>query len=1632
MRRQSHHILTLLLVLLLAMFAGGSLRAAEETSGNKPAATAPTGESSLPQYTNAELLSQMLLVDAAERTLDNSPALAVTFSQDIDPASDYGSFITLTAGGKAVEGAWVLASEPRRLYFTNIQPQTAYRVQIRPGIRSRNGLQMLKPVDIGLQTRDVQPAFDFATRGSILPARLTSGLPIRVVNVPELDVEFLRVEPARLPEMLKSIDLGDGIKQWQLDEIHAVTESVFSRRYVTDAKKNARTNLVIPVESITELQTPGLYFAVMHQPGRFGDDAYRITHFVVTNIGLHVRMYPRGTEVFVNALDSGKPMANVHLKLQGEKEALELDTDENGHASFVHRPEGNLLLLATQEQNFSFLDLRDAALDLSDYPVTGLADQPLAPFVYSSRDLYRPGEAMDLSVLLRDRDGETVGIDKLNLRIIRPDTKLLLSENLTASDHDLGYFGYHLAIPADAPTGEWKAEIRINSKDASPVSSFAFHVEDFMPERMKLSLKTDEKLLTTGQKLIVAVQGDYLYGAPASGNKFTAVRKVEVNQHPLPAYKDYFFGNPADVKLVGREDLPELQLNDKGGAFLEVPPLSGKINSPLTVGIIGSLHETGGRTVTRKLDAPFWPAQNLVGIRPQFSKDTVEANGEAAFSLVRVTSEGQRVAGTQPLAVTLVKEDKEYFWEYSDAEGWQRKDISNEYPVLQQKISLDAQGQGKAVFSVQQGGYRLEVEDAETGLKAVYPFHAGWDWENEGNTAARPDQIELALDKPMYRAGDVAKLKITPPSAGEAIVAVEGESMLWSTRVSLPADGMTVDIPVDKAWNRHDLYITVTSFRPASSQQKIAPNRALGVIFLPLDREERQLNLAIEAPEKIQPEQTVSVMVSAGNLPNGSAVVTLAAVDVGVLNITDFKTPDPFAFYFAQHAYGVSLHDAYGRIIENVDGQPLRQRFGGDAGGRHGGFLPPAGVRIVSLFSGAVKFDDQGKAKIDLAIPGFDGTLRLMAVAASADRFGSAEREMQVASPVVASMAAPRFLATGDSSFLTVDLNNTTDVVQNVKLKIGADPVLGFTPVLQDVTLDKKQRQTLSFPVASAQQLGSGQIRLELTGKDFTAHRQVQLAVRPPYAGTHISQSRELKPGESLDMGAAGLQGLMPAGLRASLSLSATPVLPMRSVLQGLLQYPYGCLEQTTSTAWPYLFLEPGVAERLGLEPLDMKQRNERVNAALLQLAGMQLSSGGFTLWSNYGEEEYWLTPYVTDFLLDAKDQGFVVPDWLLQAALKNLGERLQENERYIDSRYDYSDTPEDLDLAARAYAAYVLSRVKQAPLGTLRVIYDKDISKATSGLPLVHLGLALNAMGDSKRGNDAIQKGLALVRDDKVYIGDYGSRLRDDAAILYLLLRYKVDVPKLGDRVRELAGLVHDHNYLSTQEQLFAFLAGLKIQEKSREPWKATLKLAGNSLDLSGSGMQVRSLTAADLQGAATLTATGNHPVYVDLSLDGYPAVMPSLDTDPIDIKREWYNLQGKKVQPDAVKAGDLLLVHLIVNSNVAVHDALVVDMLPAGFEIENTNLANNEDLQTLQLEGTNKPVTELLDSSTLRTQEFRDDRYVAALPLEAKTRHHLFYMVRVVSGGTFVIPPPHVEDMYRPELNGTGLSEGKLTVPH
>ncbi|MCB1639003.1 MAG: hypothetical protein KDI15_09165, partial [Thiothrix sp.] len=884
------------------------------------------------------------------------------------------------------------------------------------------------------------------------------------------------------------------------------------------------------------------------------------------------------------------------------------------------------------------------------------------------------------------------------------------------------------------------------------------------------------------------------------------------------------------------------------------------------------------------LDERFWPVQNLVGIRPLFRNDRTENNAEARFEIVRTNAEGQ-LQGGEKLSATLIREDYEYYWEYNDQEGWKRQEVRNEYPVTRQPLVLTAGQKGEVAFRVGYGRYRLEVEDGDTQLKAVYGFSAGWVGAEDG-LATRPDQIELKLDKATYREGDTARLTIRPPAAGEAVVAIESDRLLWSQPLSLALEGTEIEIPVGTGsdWARHDLYVSVVSFRPADRSEKIAPNRSLGLIHLPLDRSDRRMALSISAPEKTLPEKPVIVSVQAKGLEGQKAILTLSAVDAGVLNITRFKTPDPFGYYFDREAYDVDIHDDYGKIIESVDGKALRQRFGGDAPvGLAGGALARADVQIVSLFRGAVEFDPEGRADIELTLPGFDGQLRLMAVAASETRFGSAERDMTVASPVVVSLAGPRFLANGDSSFVTVEMRNTGETEQKVVLKVKANDLLEFVPTDQAYTLQKGQREVLRLPLAAHRSFGVGNLQLQLAGSDFVANRFLNLALRPAYPARREDFRYELQGDAIQPVPSALVKPYLPESLRARLTIAPTPVLPVANALDGLLHYPYGCLEQTASSAYPYLFLELEDAERWGFSPINMQERNERVQAALVRLAGMQLSEGDFTMWGGYGASESWLTPYVADFLVSARRQGFPVPDRMYDQVMAYLERRMQEGHR--GELYGYSDDPEHLGFASRAYGAYVLARENRAVLGTLRSMYQQDVSKARTGLPLVHLGLALALQGDGAKGEELINKGLAMVRKPDLYLGDYGSPVRDKAMMLYQLLSNKRQVPALGEQVNALSRSIFERDYLSTQEQAFIFLLGNQLARQSAESWQARLKIGENFIDLKRNGVYVQGLTAADISAGVSLISTQDQPLYASLVLDGYPVDAPAPRSKPVAV---------------------------------------------------------------------------------------------------------------------------------------------------
>jgi hypothetical protein len=535
--------------------------------------------------------------------------------------------------------------------------------------------------------------------------------------------------------------------------------------------------------------------------------------------------------------------------------------------------------------------------------------------------------------------------------------------------------------------------------------------------------------------------------------------------------------------------------------------------------------------------------------------------------------------------------------------------------------------------------------------------------------------------------------------------------------------------------------------------------------------------------------------------------------------------------------------------------------------------------------------------------------------------------------------------------------------------------------------------------------------------------REWTLGVRPAYPAL-LKHYRAVLKDQPWSLPEGALQAFEPAGREAMLSLSSRPPLNLGEQIRALKAYPYGCSEQTTSGLYPALYADAALLKRLGLEGEPDAERKRKIELGIERLLGMQRYNGSFGLWGADGQEEYWLSAYVTDFLLRARDQGYAVPP----EALRKASERLL---RYVQERNlieaDYSENLDHTRFAVQAYAALVLARSQQAPLGALRSIFERR-SDARSGLPLVQLSIALQKMGDQPRADQALVAGLAVTRKADQWLGDYGSPLRDQALILALLEENNLLDGQREQRLFELSDQLAASQWLSTQERNSLFLAGRDLLGKPEASWTATLASGGQTRELNNSQPGLK-LDGALLDTPLTLRNEGSEAVYQQLTISGYPQQAPVAGGKNMSIRRDYLGMNGEPLDLNTLKSGDLVLVHLAVTASQQVPDALVVDLLPAGLELENQNLGQS----AASLENASSQVKqwrESMQNASVQHQEYRDDRYVAALKLDGYGTTHLLYLARAVTPGTYRVPPPQVESMYRPDWQAVGETPGEMVI--
>ena len=1578
---------------------------------------------------------------AGQQTVDGENAVAVTFSKALDARQNLAPYLVIrTEDGEAVDGAWILAKDPQVVYFSQVASETTYKIEVLKGLKAASGESLDGPASYEVRTRAAEPMLMFSSRGFILASELGRGLPVDSLNIAQADIDFFRVKPDKVMAFKKRFWSEDYLHYYQSQDLNRACDLVYSGRWDLDIKKDLRTQVNIPITQIEALKTPGVYFAVLRGAGRY-EYSYNTTWFTISDLGIHARVYGGEIRFFAQSLSSAAPVDTAEIKgvTKKGKELFSLTTDARGQAVARGTFEDLSLVRVTKGSHITLMPVDVPVLDLSEFKTGTAPHRPVDLFVYGPRDIYRPGETVVLEGLLRNQDGgKTPGLP-IRARVIQPDGRMVREFSWKPGPQN--HYHHAFSLPANALTGKWKVELTHGIGKLAP---YAFVVAEFLPERMAFELAGgDETVSDPGKPLSVALKGDFLYGAPAAGVR------ADARVHIKPArelFKDrwpgYEFGAESDL-LNTSFTTDSIRLDETGKAVLPVENQWRRISSPHWVTANVSLYDSGGRPVVRNWSWQVWPAQTLVGIRSLSGGEDpgqVPSDSVAQFEVMATDTAGNRLAA-RGLEAVVIREHREYYWEYKNGE-WHWGSNSNFYPVDRFSLDIEAGKTAKVNVPVEWGGYRLEIKNPGTGLTSAYRIWAGWRPESQGQGKMnRPDRVDLTLDKPAYKGGDTAKVTVKAPEGGTGYLFVDGGDNLFTLPITVPPEGKVFEIGIDPRWQRHDLYVSALVVRPGEGKTHDLPKRSVGLVPLPLDRGDRKLRIAIDAPAKTEPGRTLTVPVSlktAGGKVPEEAWVTLAAVDLGILNLTGFKTPSPFDYFFQQRAYSPGFQDIYQKLIEANEGGYARQRFGGDAPVlNRGGDRPATDVRILSIQHRAVRTDSRGQAVFKFEIPEFDGSVRLMAVAHTDTAFGSAEKEMVLASPLVVQAVMPRFLATGDSARMAVEMHNLTDDPQHLVLAPSATGPVGFE-TFAPVTLDlaPKQKQTVQLPLKAGASPGRATLTCRISGlkaadpkTGLMAERELErswfLETRPPYPAETRIFRKALDPGQTFSLDQAALDGLVSSTIGISASLDAEPPINLADHVARLFAYPYGCLEQTVSGLLPHVLLTREDLSDLGVSSGGQAETAAKIDTGIQRLLEKQKSAGGFGLWDSSSPESAWLSAYACHFFILAHDAGFEVPETAVKKALKRMMVYVRQPNRIPYPGYVRRGP---YRAAVRAYAAFILAKLQSLTLGDARSVAAYVDQYGRGALAFVQAGTALTLAGDSHTASKSFDRAIRTARDEKVYIGDYGSEVRDFAMAYYFLATYAPAYKNRALFVHELNNELSTREWLSTQERNALVMAGSARGKVPGDPWQAELTVGGRNAPMSGKTPGRALFVRGAAAGGFTVKNTGASDLYAHILLSGYPNTKPRAENHGVDITRRFLDINGNPLDITRATSGDRYLVELKVTPKKRMPNALVVDMLPAGVELEDPNVSGAFVIDDILVD--KKRVMSWQNQISIAHREFRDDRFAAAVDLRAGQAVRLFYGARVVSPGMFKVPAPVVEDMYRPYIRSVGRTPDRMTV--
>ena len=1474
----------------------------------------------------------------------------------------------------------------------DFQPETAYRFIVRKGVENSEGRKLEYDAEFQIRFSARPTELKALSSGLVFPLKRTNRiLPLEICNLDEIQVRVLHLYENNLLRFSMEPNWHGYIKALDFGKVIA------EKSIPVKIPRNKEVNYGLNLNRLLPMDKTGAYGLILTAVEKKRNQKTVQLVVTVTDLAPQCVIDEKGQRVFaaVRRLSDGAACPGTQVTLVSKKFQVlgQGRTDASGLVSLDY----SKAAAANDKTDFPHALLVKAGADLVFQQEIFFKGHSLAEFesdgknqnstepralVYTERGVYRPGEKIYASIWVRNPELKEMSSVPCLVTVQDPSGNVIYSRKTKTGTAGLIHTDF--ILPEDAPGGSYNVSCSA-ADDSCTWGSSSFLSADFVPDRIKVSLKGPQnELSAVNEAADFSFSAEYYFGGKLekAPYQFTVIPKPAA---PRPEWKDWTVGSQEFTP--GKKFSRSGKLADQGQkvTYPGFIALGGKAYAPVALNAAAQVSEPGGRAVTANTSLIYHPTPYYLGLQQESENDQAVIN----WKFFRAEKESLVKQENQKIELKLLRHEWKYILKKS-GHKLSREWVQEKVPAGTDTIETGKLQQGSWRKKLPGGRYELIAECG--GMRTTLEF---WHWYGEGGVrSSNPAVISCTTDKKLYLPGETAKITLNSASDGTVLIALGGRKLAGYKT-----------FPVKKGKNLLAVQIPAgieTSACYAGLTQISGETRQFGLIRFNLDQKRHRLALELAAPEKAMPREKIKVKVSL-KTPEGlpqNGMVQLFAVDEGILALTNYKTPDIFDYFYGQYNCDFIFTDIYSLLYPDLkigrDG-----KIGGGAGDEDDAAARSRrnAARKATLKSAVAVLPPvqvNGSREFEIALPDHLGAMRLMAVASAADRAGSAQKMLKMRDCLDILPTAPQVCAPGDQVELTFALFNheLKEGKAQFELELPGGKKVQAEPVFK-----KGKSAVFRTVIQAPAKEGLHSLTATLKKDGIVKKKELKLAVRLPNPAVTYTVMRTLKPGEKWDSGKAPA---FAVDSEYSITVSGSSAAVLRNAVDWLNRYPYGCLEQTVSAAFP--FLSADALEKCGVISAQMAQTAKvKANISAAKILSMMLYNGAFPMWSGGTTEWTGGTVYAAHFLAAGGNLRNGKQKNLLTGYLKGLLQNASA------ARYE------------RAYAAYVLALLKNSSKETLSGARNILAGKTDDYASF----LAAAALLETGYSGEAYPHLKLLLRKEIWRVDGSAPHFAGPAAkagmTLYILMKQQTDAPEAIAKLRQtLLRTVRTNGsgWGVTHANAWAVLGLAELERNSAgAKGAAVLSLPGKKTQ----NVDPARNETIRLTGSAPVTVlnSGNSPIYITYRIKGVPVKAEPV-RQVLGVKRSFLR-NGKAVS--SAKQGDLLTVRIQLDSTAAVKDFVLSDLLPSGLEIEDERFATRSKGAAL----TNRNQKNL----TVKQEEKRPGEFVLSGDLWKRGTVTVTYQARAVSRGKFAMGSTSAEAMYEPETRafepGNGFFEVK-----